>query len=67
MCVYEGKHLSNLIKDSTQNSTKTLESFWVQNSRSTKEAQDVLLSLSKSPHKNVLRVSFILGEVDLKS
>ena len=42
MCVYEGKHLSDLIKDLAQNSTKTLESFWVQNPRSTKKAQDAL-------------------------
>ena len=41
-CMYEGKHFSNLTKDSTHNSTKTLESFWVQNPRSTKEAQDAL-------------------------
>ena len=41
-CVYEGKHFSNLTKDSTNNSTKTLESFWVENPRSTKETQDSL-------------------------
>ena len=64
MCVFEGKYLSDLTKDSTHNSTKTLESFWVQNPRSTKEAH---FSLSKKSFKNVLRVSFILGEVDLKS
>ena len=42
MCVYEGKHLLDPTKDSTHNSTKTLESFWVQNPRSTKEAQAAL-------------------------
>ena len=42
ICVYEGKPLSDLTKDSTHNSIKTLESFWVQNPRSTKEAQDAL-------------------------
>ena len=42
MCMYKGKHFSNLTKDLTHNSTKTLESFWVQNPRSTKEEQDAL-------------------------
>ena len=42
MCVYEGKHLSDLTKNSTHNSTKTLEWIWVQKPRSTKEAQDAL-------------------------
>ena len=42
MYVYESKHISDLTKDSTHNSTKTLESFWVQNPTSTKEAQDAL-------------------------
>ena len=56
MCVYEGKHLSDLTKDLSHNSTKTLESFWVQNPRSTKETHS---SLSKKPFKNMLRVSFI--------
>ena len=42
MCMYEGKHFSDLAKDSTHNLTKILESFWVQNPRSTKEAQDAL-------------------------
>ena len=46
MCVYESKHLLDLTKDSSRNSTKTLESFWVQNPRSTKEAHS---SLSKKP------------------
>ena len=45
MCMYEGKHLLDLTKDSKHNSTKTLESFWVQKPRSTKEAQDALQSL----------------------
>ena len=31
MCVYEGKYLLDLTKDSTHNSIKTLESFWIQN------------------------------------
>ena len=56
MCVYEGKHLSDLTKDSSHNSTKTLKSFWVQNPRSAKEAHS---SLSKKPFKNMLKVSFI--------
>ena len=43
MCVYEGKHLSDLTKDSSHNSTKTLKSFWVQNPRSAK--RHTLLSL----------------------
>ena len=42
MYVYESKHILDLTKDSTHNSTKTLESFWVQNLTSTKEAQDAL-------------------------
>ena len=42
MCVYEGKHLLDLTKDSTHNSTKILESFCIQNPRPTKEAQDAL-------------------------
>ena len=42
MCMYEGKHLSDLTKNLTHNSTMTLERFWVQNPRSTKEAQDAL-------------------------
>ena len=46
MCMYKGKHFSNLTKDSTHNSTKTLESFCVQNPRSTKEAHS---SLSEKP------------------
>ena len=37
----------------TQFIKKTLESFWVQNPRSTKEAHS---SLSEKPFKNVLRV-----------
>ena len=59
MCVYGGKHLLDLTKDSSHNSTKTLESFWVQNPRSTKKAHS---SLSKKPIKNILRVSFINWE-----
>ena len=42
MCMYEGKHLLDLTKDSKHNSTKTLESFWVQKPRSTKETQDAI-------------------------
>ena len=42
MCVHEGEHLSDFTKYSTHNLTQTLESFWVQNPRSTKEAQDAL-------------------------
>ena len=56
VCVYEGKHLSNLTKDSSHNLTKTLESFLVQNPRSTKETHS---SLSEKPYKNVFGVSFI--------
>ena len=40
MCEYEGKHLLDVTKDLTHNSINTLESFWVQNPRSTKKAQD---------------------------
>ena len=54
ICVYEGKHLSDLIKDSSHNLTKTLESFWVQNPKSTKEAHSYL---SKSLLKTCLRFS----------
>ena len=54
MCVYEGKHLLNLTKDSSHNLKKTLESFWVQNP--TKNAH---FSLSEKSYKNVLKVSFI--------
>ena len=54
ICVYEGKHLSDLIKDSSHNLTKTLESFWVQNPKSTKEAHSYL---SKSFLKTCLRFS----------
>ena len=54
ICVYEGKHLSDLIKDSSHNLTKTLESFWVQNPKSTKKAHSYL---SKSLLKTCLRFS----------
>ena len=54
ICVYEGKHPSDLIKDSSHNLTKTLESFWVQNPKSTKEAHSYL---SKSLLKTCLRFS----------
>ena len=54
ICVYEGKHLSDLIKDSSHNLTKTLESFWVQNPKSTKEAHSYH---SKSLLKTCLRFS----------
>ena len=54
ICVYEGKHLSDLTKDSSHNLTKTLESFWVQNPKSTKEAHSYL---SKGLLKTCLRFS----------